>query len=861
MSDDDGGVGTDSLTVTVVNTAPVVTVGPDAALDEGGALASNGAFTDAGTDTWTATVDYSDGTGPQPLPLNADQTFALSHVYPDDGVYTVTVTVSDDDGGVGTDSLTVTVVNTAPVVTAGPDATLDEGNPFAVSGSFTDAGADTWTATVDYGDGAGPQPLVLNSDQTFALSHVYPDDGAYTVTVTVSDDDGGVGTDSLTVTVVNTAPLVTAGPDAALDEGNPFAAGGSFTDAGADTWTATVDYGDGAGPQPLPLNPDQTFALSHVYPDDGVYTVTVTVSDDDGGVGTDTLEVEVSSSPPVVTGLHATPMPVDEGSVTLLSATFTDSDATDTHAVYWDLGDGSTLSTDLEPSGIRDSALPHTYADDGSFMVRVAVTDREGHSGTGEVRVDVLNVPPAFDPPLSDHVVAEGMTLTVAVSAVDASSVDVVSVTATGLPARAEFAGESQTGRVTGVLTWTPACDQAGEYSVTFTAADDDGGVTEETVTVTVTDACVGVVAVVNNGDNTVTLIDAGTNQVTATYAVGLKPVGVSLYGLSNDAEATQFDAGIPPARLYVTDRGHGEVGGAYANGVVRVFTGPMSPEPATAQAFTLYNNIEVGKRPEAIALSPDGAQVWVANWNDNTITIADRATDYVIATVPLQLPSVSKGKDSRGDSDAGRGSLVVGRRPTAIGFSPDGMFAFITARNSDSFVVVRRDLATTDPTHAIVAVLEVGKHPEALTVDSAGQLAYIAMRDGVALVDVSRPLAPALMGVLPVTGHLRGIALSPDGRKVYASNDASDTVTVLDVQPAPVYLSYRTDIGVGRGPAGLAVAPAGGAAAGARVYVASEKDHVVAVIDIETDRVIATVPVGAAPVSVAVGMMPTRLR
>ena len=131
--------------------------------------------------------------------------FALTHVYPDDGVYPVTVTVSDDDGGVGADNLTVTIVNAAPVVNAGPDATFNEGVLFGATGSFTDAGTDTWTATVDYGDGAGPQPLVLNPDQTFALSHVYADDGASSVTVTVSDDDGGVGTNSLAVTVVNAA--------------------------------------------------------------------------------------------------------------------------------------------------------------------------------------------------------------------------------------------------------------------------------------------------------------------------------------------------------------------------------------------------------------------------------------------------------------------------------------------------------------------------------------------------------------------------------------------------------------------------------------------------------------------------------
>ncbi|MCP3869201.1 MAG: hypothetical protein GY703_14090, partial [Gammaproteobacteria bacterium] len=76
-----------------------------------------------------------------------------------------------------------------------------------------------------------------------------------------------------------------------------------FSDPGADSWTATVDYGNGAGPQPLLLNPDKSFTLSHVYVDDGFYTVTVVVIDDDGGSGSDTATIAVRDSitPPVRT--------------------------------------------------------------------------------------------------------------------------------------------------------------------------------------------------------------------------------------------------------------------------------------------------------------------------------------------------------------------------------------------------------------------------------------------------------------------------------------------------------------------------------------------------------------------------------
>ena len=57
---------------------------------------------------------------------------------------------------------------------------------FTVSGSFVDPGADTWTATVDYGDGSGPQPLELDGN-TFTLSHVYATAGWYGIWITIQD--------------------------------------------------------------------------------------------------------------------------------------------------------------------------------------------------------------------------------------------------------------------------------------------------------------------------------------------------------------------------------------------------------------------------------------------------------------------------------------------------------------------------------------------------------------------------------------------------------------------------------------------------------------------------------------------------
>ncbi|MFC1925721.1 choice-of-anchor C family protein, partial [Chloroflexota bacterium] len=520
VTDDDGGVGTAATGVTVSNISPTVEAGPDAVIDEGDTFLGSGSFTDPGADTWMATVNYGDGSGNQPLSLNADKTFSLSHLYADNGTYTVTVIVTDDDLGVGSDTLPVTVNNIAPVVTA-TGSTIDENGVATVSGTITDPGIqDGFTVVIDWGEGT-PQTYTYSAGTTtYSETHQYLDDNptgtasdVYNIGVTVTDKDSGVGAASTTVTVNNVAPSVNAGPDAIVDEGETFVSmpsgliswwsaegnandsadgndgvlsgsativtngavgqafsfngvygshvgvpaasnlemssavtmqawiyptgpgmgsaggiiinregeyemarfgdgtirwafcnaypgwtwidtgyvaplnqwthvavtydnglvqtyangslvhqysgsgtigdnnngspyeldelwiggrqagphnfqglideaavfnralsgveiqslygnggvpGGSFTDPGADTWTATVNYGDGTGEQPLSLNADKTFSLSHVYADNGTYTVAVTVTDDDGGVGTDTLTVTVNNVAPTV---------------------------------------------------------------------------------------------------------------------------------------------------------------------------------------------------------------------------------------------------------------------------------------------------------------------------------------------------------------------------------------------------------------------------------------------------------------------------------------------------------------------------------------------------------------------------------
>ncbi|MEQ8786488.1 MAG: Ig-like domain-containing protein [Pirellulaceae bacterium] len=242
---------TTSATVTIgdVPLFLAVDAGADATIGEGGSLDQTGAFSDPGGAAWTATVDYGDGGNPTSLALNPDGSFTLDHLYASEGTFTATVVVVSEDNRTAANSLVVTVVNVAPTISLESNITIASGDAFVVGGDFVDPGLDTWTATVDYGDGYGAEPLTLNSDKTFTLDYLYSSTGTFTVTVAVSDGDGGAGTASLIVKV-DEPPVLDLDSDDSSDEygdgfKNTFVEdGGPVEIADGDALITDVDGGD-----------------------------------------------------------------------------------------------------------------------------------------------------------------------------------------------------------------------------------------------------------------------------------------------------------------------------------------------------------------------------------------------------------------------------------------------------------------------------------------------------------------------------------------------------------------------------------------------------------------------------------------
>jgi uncharacterized repeat protein (TIGR03803 family) len=189
------------------NLAPTVIAGGPYDVLEGGSVT----LTAAGSDPQGGPLQFAwdlDSDGAFDDATGASVVYAATTPERDgDGAYDVAVRATDESGIAVTARTTVTVRNVAPTVSAGSDATLDPGDALERAGSFTDPGPDTWTATVDYGDGSGPAALAL-AGTSFTLSHVYPNAGLFTVTVVVVDDDGGRGTATFMVKVRTAADLI-----------------------------------------------------------------------------------------------------------------------------------------------------------------------------------------------------------------------------------------------------------------------------------------------------------------------------------------------------------------------------------------------------------------------------------------------------------------------------------------------------------------------------------------------------------------------------------------------------------------------------------------------------------------------------
>ena len=311
IRDKDLDASTYSAVVTVSNVAPTATFNHNGPVNEGSDI--NLSLTDVVDPGSADTFEYRfscDG-GTTWTAWSSTSTHACSTN--DNGTRSVKGQVRDDDGGESAEySASVTVNNVAPTATFGNNGPVNEGSNIMLS--LTDpsdpSSVDT-AAGFEYRFSCdnGSTWTAWTSSNTHACST--NDNGTRNVRGEIRDKDGGVSTYSAAVTINNVAPTVTInGAPATSPEGTPISVTGTFTDPGsADTHTRAWSVTKNGNPYATGTGPSFSFTPN----DNGTYVVTYTVTDDDGGVGTDSETITVTNVAPTLTHVGAELVPGAEG--------------------------------------------------------------------------------------------------------------------------------------------------------------------------------------------------------------------------------------------------------------------------------------------------------------------------------------------------------------------------------------------------------------------------------------------------------------------------------------------------------------------------------------------------------------------
>lgn len=472
------------------------------------------------------------------------------------------ITVTDIDGDTANASLSITVIDDAPVANADTD-TVAAGTYGPESGNvMTGAGTTSGAAGADIqgADGAAVSGVsgaggngVAQSNGTFVVQGTYgtltiAPDGSYdyvrapgtpggvtdTFSYTLTDGDGSADSASLVITIgdspASVTTLPTTGSGAIVDESGllarPGEAPGSDAGSGANQTTGTIGVTAPDGIASVEINgvivtgPGQTIDTEHgvltivdydsttgeidyqyaltdnTTGDTTSDTVTVKVTDTDGDSDQKPFEIHIIDDVPTANSDSATQgTPGDAVTVNVLANDVQGADSVQAGTVAYVDGTLSGTGTLVNNS---DGTFTYAPADgeNGSITFDYTITDGDGDVSTATVTIDVVDRPTGLDVPTAGDAgtqVDEGALATGSNPASPAEQTSgqitfsapdgVQSLTIDGQPV---VAGQSYTGSY-GTLTVTAVSGSTIDYTYLLTT-NTDGDATSDSFVVKVTD-------------------------------------------------------------------------------------------------------------------------------------------------------------------------------------------------------------------------------------------------------------------------------------------------------------------------------------------------------------------------------------
>ncbi len=562
------------VSLTAVNDAPVITsngAGATASLsvNEGVTGVAVIEAEDVDADT-VLTYDIAGGADAGSFDIGSSSgelSFLAAPDHESKSSYEVLVSVSDDDGKLDTQLITVTINDLNEAATfdtsaALPDATEDSVYTVFINTSDPDTGDTRAFSSIDL---PGWLTLLDNNDGTATLSGtpLQTDIGFANFTLEIEDADGLKSTRvfSLTVQNVNDPALFTSASAFTVAENGTVAAQITSSDeddddpeyaiaGGNDAVLFSIDADSGE----LTFNSAPDFENPQDADGNNIYEVAISVTDNVGppysqAVNTITITVQDLAdedlSPITDTDITAgSDGVIDEnsaiGSTVGITANTVDGDAGQTVSYALSGTDAALFSIDANGVVTTTAVLDHETADERSFTV--TATSSDGSTATRDFTVTVSDLPDEDLSPITDTDItagsdgiidensATGSTVGITANSVDGDDGQTIAYALSGTDA-ALFSIDAN-----GVVTTTAVLDHetADERSFTVTATSSDGSTATRDFTVTVSDLPDEDLSPITDTD-----ITAGSDGIIDENSATGSTVGITANTVDGDAGQT----------------------------------------------------------------------------------------------------------------------------------------------------------------------------------------------------------------------------------------------------------------------------------------------------------------------------------
>ncbi|WDF79208.1 beta-propeller fold lactonase family protein [Mucilaginibacter sp. KACC 22773] len=360
------------------------------------------------------------------------------------------------------------------------------------------------------------------------------------------------------------------------------------------------------------------------------------------------------------------------------------------------------------------------------------------------------------------------------------------------------------------------------------------------------------------NPSSTAPVITMGTVTGSISACVGsasaspnIQQFVVSAKNLSGSVTVTapkDFEASLSAGNNYGTVITIPQLGGAVNGTLVYVRSA------STAKAGNITGNISLtspGAANQLAAVSGTVNALPAVNHVDNLIVLSGDDTQPVNFSGTGNTFTWTNNTPGIGLPASGTGNIPAF---TAVNTGSAPVTATITVTPASAGAVymvntyLNRLEVINEASNAIMNTVPLGIYPVGVTLSPDGSKVYITNENPVGLgsVSVVSTATNSVIATIPMGDHPWGIVASPNGKWVYVANELSGDVYVINTANNTVL----TRIPIPMGAVGIAISPDG-----SKVYaVASyEKDTYIVVIDAATNTVAANIPVTGSPWGLAV--------